>query len=109
MAEGAGLGVRIDRTAVPVHPATRRLADHLSFDPLALISSGALLIAAPPAAQLEDRLRDAGLTGAVIGVFIAEPDREILAEGSEVREASRQILQPPHGDELWTLIEKLAH
>ena len=102
MAEGAGLGVRIDRASIPVHPATRRLAEHLRFDPLALISSGALLIAAPPTADLATRLHEAGLAAAAIGVFTGEPDREIVAAGQ------REPLRPPHGDELWGLIERLT-
>lgn len=101
MAEGAGLGVTLDRDRVPVHPATAQLAAALGFDPLGLISSGLLLIAAPPKSGLIDRLRAAGLPSADIGAFTADPARQ-------VRSGDRsEPLRAPDGDALWGLIDRL--
>ena len=36
------------RDALPVHPLTKRAAEHLGFDPLKLIASGSLLAVVPP-------------------------------------------------------------
>lgn len=102
MAEGAGLGLEISRDDVPVHPATEALAAALTFDPLRLISSGLLLIAAPPDNDLVERLKDAGIPAAVVGRFLADPERVL------VRPGERRLLAPPEGDELWRLIDLLT-
>lgn len=102
MAEGAGLGLQIARAALLVHPATRRLADSLGFDPLRMISSGCLLIAAPPAADLSERLNAAGVPAAVVGQFTEVAAREISDRGAI------QPLRPPAGDELWRVIGRLT-
>jgi hydrogenase maturation factor len=44
----ASLGVRLDMGRIPLHPATRKAAWALGFDPLRLISSGVLLAVIPP-------------------------------------------------------------
>ncbi|MCC6626360.1 MAG: hydrogenase expression protein [Chloroflexi bacterium] len=48
LADAAGCGLLIDADAVPVLPETRRLCDHFGLDPLGLLASGSLLIAAAP-------------------------------------------------------------
>jgi hydrogenase expression/formation protein HypE len=44
----AGLGVTIDREAVPVLPETASIAAALDLDPLGMLASGSLLVAADP-------------------------------------------------------------
>ncbi len=69
LAEAAGVGLMVDRDAVPVLPACRRICQALGLDPYALLASGALL-ASLPAAQAPAAvatLRDKGLSAAVIG------------------------------------------
>jgi hydrogenase maturation factor len=51
MAEASGLGVEIVAVDVPLLPETRAICDHYGLDPLGLLSSGALLIAARPGSQ----------------------------------------------------------
>ena len=60
-----------------------------------------LLIAAPPAAQVADRLAQAGLPAAVVGRFTDGPARELVSAGQT------EALRPPDGDELWPLIKRL--
>ena len=48
LAHASGLGVRIEVNALPVLPLCERICTHLALDPLGLIASGALLIAATP-------------------------------------------------------------
>jgi hydrogenase maturation factor len=59
----AGVGIRIEWEKIPVLPETRALAEPFGIDPMGLLASGALLIAAAPAC--EGRVRDA-LEGAGI-------------------------------------------
>ena len=69
LAEAAGVGLRVDRDAVPVLPECRRICRALGLDPFALLASGALLASLPgsqaPAAIAT--LHDKGLGAAVIG------------------------------------------
>jgi hydrogenase maturation factor len=50
LADAAHLGLTIDAASLPVYPETARLCADYGLDPLGLIASGALLIAAPPSA-----------------------------------------------------------
>ncbi len=50
LAAAADLGLAIDAARLPIFPETAALCADYALDPLGLIASGALLIAAPPAA-----------------------------------------------------------
>jgi hydrogenase expression/formation protein HypE len=96
MAQATGLG--LDLTAhIAVHPLTRKLCAGLGLDPLRLISSGTLLVAAEEADALHRALREAGFFSQPIGTF--------TEEGAGVRWGGRP-LDPPEGDELWTFLAR---
>lgn len=69
MATAADCGLLLDADAVPIYPETRALCAHFGLNPLALLASGALLIAAAPphAPRLQADLAAAGIESAVIG------------------------------------------
>ena len=48
IAAASGLGAHIVGGSIPVLPETRAISDELGIDPLGLLSSGALLVAARP-------------------------------------------------------------
>lgn len=79
LAEASGLGAEVQRAAVPLLPETRILCERYGIDPLGLLSSGALLVAADPAGR--DALREAAADGGVpltwIGTLTA-PDQGIF-------------------------------
>lgn len=86
LAEAAGVGVRIEETAVPILPEGRRLCAHFGLDPLGAIASGALLIsAAPPRAPaMLRRLRAAGIAAARIGTVVpARRGITLVGEGGK--------------------------
>jgi hydrogenase maturation factor len=103
LAEAAGLGFVLCEADVPLLEETRLLARVLSFDPLRLISSGALLVALREAraAGLLDALRAGGLGGSVVGRLVA-PDqgRRVARLSGEVED----VYDAPR-DELWRLLE----
>ena len=72
LAEAAGVGLRIDIAAIPVLPECRLICDALGLDPLGLLASGALIAALEPeeVGPALDRLRTAGIPGAVIGEVV---------------------------------------
>ena len=84
LARAAGVGVRVDEATLPVLEPCRALCRHFGLDPLGLIASGALLIAAAPRAA-------GGIIAALAGVGIAASRiGEVVArsEGCELRDAS---------------------
>jgi len=90
--------VRLDADAVPVAPETRAVCDALGVDPLALISSGAMLIAVRDPWPVQDELARAGIPSAVVGALTPGPDRVV------VRDGHTSPLEPPDRDELWRVL-----
>ncbi len=69
VALAAGVGLRIDRSAIPVLPECRLVCEALELDPLGVIASGALLVTCPPeeADSLLSAWQTRGIAGWVIG------------------------------------------
>lgn len=69
LCQASGVGASIDREAIPILRETLELTGVLGLDPLGLIASGALLIAAPEpdAPAILGALHDAGIDAARIG------------------------------------------
>ena len=72
LAQAAGVGLIVDEARLPVLPECRMLCRRLGLDPLGLIGSGALLIAAEAgrAEAILERLRSAGIAAAAIGQIV---------------------------------------
>jgi hydrogenase expression/formation protein HypE len=100
MAEAGACGLRIRVENIPLHPATESICGYFGIDPLRLISSGAMLIAAPDGAAMVRALADRGLTATVIGDFTEAPDRRLLLRGKSLP------LFPPERDELWRVLDE---
>jgi hydrogenase expression/formation protein HypE len=98
MAEASGIGVHLDADRVPILPETAAICTTLGIDPLRLIGSGALLISTPDVRRTADAIGRVGVQATEIGRFAAE-DR-LVNRGGQTR-----ALQPPHGDELWRILE----
>ena len=73
LAEAAGLGLRVDRERLPVLPECRLMCAHLGLDPLGLIGSGSLLVAAPAdhATAIVENLVAAGIPATAIGRLVS--------------------------------------
>ncbi|MBU6997144.1 MAG: AIR synthase family protein [Theionarchaea archaeon] len=91
LADASHVGFSVDVDKIPVSQETRAICSALSVDPLRLISSGSLLITAPPDATplLLDSLSEEGIAVAVIG--------EITEDRN---------LEPVKQDELWRILEE---
>ena len=99
LADASKCGVHLDADAVPVAPETRAICDALGADPLALISSGAMLIAVHDPAPLRAALQHGGIESSVIG-------RLTDGERTVTRRGVTESLVPPDRDELWRLLEE---
>jgi hydrogenase maturation factor len=101
IARAGRVGLRVWKEKIPVLPETRVLSQALSFDPFALLASGALLIVA--GARSVPRLLQAcvrrGIPAAVIGEVLPESQGISVVEGGRARP-----LRVPKRDEIARLL-----
>ncbi|HHT43215.1 MAG TPA: AIR synthase [Firmicutes bacterium] len=92
----AGVGAEIWEKDVFVPSLTAQICDCLKLDPLALLSSGSMLIVSPQGAELQDKLEQAGIPAFVVG-RITEGDHPVL-----IRNSGEHVHITAHvEDELW--------
>ena len=99
MADAANLGARIFEEKISVEPETAKICRFYEIDPLQLISSGALLIAAEPQAtgKIINALAEQHIYADVIGEFNPNPNKRILMH----KDDSAEMLPRPTSDHLW--------
>jgi hydrogenase expression/formation protein HypE len=83
----SGAGVEIDAEAVPILAETRAVAEALGIDPLGMLASGSLLIAARAegAPRIVHDIEAAGIPVSVVGRLTADPQEAWLISGGERR------------------------
>ncbi len=101
MAVASGIGVHLDADRVPVLPETEAICRALGADPLALIGSGALLVATGDPDRTAGAISAAGVPVARIGTCV-ERDRRLWRSGRD------SPLLPPSRDELWRVLEEAS-
>jgi hydrogenase maturation factor len=99
MAEASNVGVNVLEARIHVLPETRSICRFFHIDPLHLVSSGALLIAAKPdaSAKIVESLRQKRIRASVIGGFVSDPKERTLIG----RDGTVQALLKPASDHLW--------
>ncbi len=104
MADAAGLGVRVFEEKITIEPETAKICRFYEIDPLQLISSGALLIAADPQAtnKIIDSLGQEHIYADVIGEFNPTPNKRIIIH----KDDSPEILPRPTSDHLWIALSR---
>jgi hydrogenase expression/formation protein HypE len=104
MADAAGLGVSVFEEKIVVEPETAKICRFFEIDPLQLISSGALLIAAEPEAaeKIITALGEQHIYAEVIGEFNSNPNKRFLNS----KDDSRQMLPRPVSDQLWRALSR---
>jgi hydrogenase maturation factor len=103
MADGAGLGFELYRECIRVEPETDAICKHFELDPLQLIGSGALLIAAQPekAQKIIQSLKQQQIHAAIIGKFHSEKtQRQIIVN------QKAEPLPRPVSDHLWRALRR---
>ncbi len=98
----AGLGAVVEAPLLPYFPETLAICDYLGLDPLGVIASGALLIAAAPdhAARIIQALEEEGISARRIGTLQQAP--EVLLKD----ETGTRPLPKFERDEIARLFEK---
>ena len=102
LAEVTECGIRIDIKKIPIRQETVEVCEVFGLNPYELLSGGALLMVTDHGESLVEKLAEAGVPAAVIGVLTDDNDRVLVthcAESDEIR-----FLERPKTDE----IDKLA-
>jgi len=105
MADAANLGVKIFEAKILIPQETLEICDFLEIDPLQLISSGALLIAARPHSSYKiiEELKRHNIQAEIIGEFLENPEERLLISANgEIKDLLRPI-----SDHLWIALEKI--
>jgi len=104
IADASRLGVKVFEEKIRVRPETAMICKFFQIDPLQLIASGSLLIAAKPdlAEKVMKALEKGRVEAAIIGEFLSSPEeRSIVCSGGKTEELVR-----PTTDHLWRALEK---
>ncbi|WP_297436637.1 AIR synthase family protein [Thermococcus sp.] len=101
MADAADLGFKVYAERIPVREETLKICGLYGLDPLALISSGTLMVAAPRerASRIASALEREGIHATVVGEFVEDPDVRVLVEKDGEKE-----LPQPKSDEIWKVV-----
>jgi hydrogenase maturation factor len=104
MADASGLGVKVFEEKIHVERETMKICKFYQIDPLQLIASGSLLIAAKPdpADRITRALAKEGIPSEIIGEFTPSPQgRKIILKNGKT-----ESLERPVTDQLWQALAK---
>jgi hydrogenase expression/formation protein HypE len=104
MADAACLGVQVFQKKIGVAPETAKICSHFDLDPLQLIGSGALLIAAESekAKRIVANLMAENIQAAIIGEFLPDKTQRLLT----LKENKVESLPRPTSDHLWRALSR---
>jgi hydrogenase expression/formation protein HypE len=104
MTDAANLGVYIYEDKITVEPETAKICRFYEIDPLQLISSGALLIAADSSAadNIVNSLCKEHIYADVIGEFTPNPKKRLMLK----KNGSVDMLPRPASDHLWLALSR---
>ncbi|MFH0748611.1 MAG: AIR synthase family protein [Candidatus Bathyarchaeota archaeon] len=102
MANASKTGFRVYENKIPISYETSEICHFFNIDPLRLISSGALLIAARPekADRIVNRLRKENIPASIIGDVLEDVKRRTILRQNGVEKG----LPMPKYDELWKVL-----
>jgi hydrogenase maturation factor len=103
MADASRLGVRIFEGKIQIRPETTMICEFFQIDPLQLIASGSLLIAAKPdlTEKVMSALKKNMVEAAIIGEFLSSPEKRSIV----CRDGKTEDLVRPTTDHLWHALE----
>jgi hydrogenase maturation factor len=104
MADASNLGVKVFEKKIPVAEETVEICKFFKINPLQLISSGAMFIAAKPefAEDIITKLRREKIEASVIGEFLKNPKMRTIVH----KDKREKILPRPECDHLWLALKK---
>ena len=102
--EASRTGIVAEESRIAVAPETKSVCDALGLDPLRLLSSGSLLIAARPANanRITKTLQRSGVAASIIGEITKPEKGRVFVK----RDGTRVKLEPPARDELYKVLDE---
>ena len=102
--EASRTGIVAEESRIAVAPETESVCDALGLDPLRLLSSGSLLIAARPANanRITKALQRSGVAASIIGEITKPENGRVFVK----RDGTRVKLEPPARDELYKVLDE---
>jgi hydrogenase maturation factor len=99
VADASNLGFKIIEDKIPVAKETRDICKAFDIDPLYLIASGSMLIAAKEDAadKIRRRLERSGIDASIVGEFLSSSQKRIIKR----KNGSEEELSRPVCDHLW--------
>ncbi|WP_319370413.1 AIR synthase family protein [uncultured Ilyobacter sp.] len=100
VSEFYSLGSEIYREKIKIAECTKDICKYFKIDPLKLISSGSMLLAADPikGAEIVEILKKEGIESHIIGKFTEENSKSIISEGFS------EEISEPESDELYKVV-----
>ncbi|MEM2102840.1 MAG: AIR synthase family protein, partial [Candidatus Bathyarchaeia archaeon] len=104
LADASNVGVQVFETEIPVRRETLEICSFFKIDPLQLISSGALLIAAKKnrAKNILASLEEHGIEAAVIGELLKDKEKRVIVK----KGGAKKPLVRPLSDHLWKALKQ---
>lgn len=104
MADASGLGVKIYEDAIPVLHETAEICDYFEIDPLQLIGSGALLVAAETESvkRIIANLAQQKISASIIGEILKGKEQRLLVK----KDSQVRALPRPLSDHLWAALRR---
>jgi hydrogenase maturation factor len=104
MADASRIGVKVFEEKILIAKETSEICKFFEIDPLQLIGSGALLIAAKSnsAEKILNSLKEQKIKASIIGEFLESPSRRSLIR----KDGSEAGLIRPEYDHLWRALQK---
>ena len=95
MCEASGTGAEIYDNKLPIAVSTRIICEYYGIDPLKLISSGSMLIAAADGENLVKKLTEENISAAIIGKVVEGRSKILIKDKEQI------IIEQPESDELY--------
>jgi hydrogenase expression/formation protein HypE len=104
IADASNLGFRIYEERIPIAEETVQICQFFKINPLCLIASGSMLIAARTelAENILTSLRKKQISATAIGEFLSSPEKRIIVR----KNGAEQELKRPVSDHLWAALAK---
>lgn len=99
MGAASDVGITADLMKIPIRQETIEVCELFAINPYRMMSSGSMLIGCANGNLLVDKLKEAGISSAVIGRATDSNDR-VIVNGEETR-----FLEPAGSDELYKIYE----
>jgi hydrogenase maturation factor len=102
MAVASGVGLSVEENLIPIAPETQIIAETLDVDPLKLLSSGSLLIAADEskAEKIIQALEAINVPSSIIGSVKERSEGRVLTR----TDGSQKTIDPVRQDELFRIL-----